>query len=86
MPWIIFFTSCFSSMKRLKWPGGSLYLQFKQTTVQNANLWKADMREKKKKTHSSTETCSLLYQYILAQVKKHEIRTFPIYQCCNFNE
>lgn len=42
--------------------------------------------ERKKKKHSSTETCSLLYQYILAQVKEHEIRTFPIYQCCNFNE
>lgn len=39
----------FSSMKRLKWPGGSLFLQFKQTAVQNANLWKVDMRERKKK-------------------------------------
>lgn len=40
--------------------------------------------EKEKK--SSTESCSLLYQYILAQVKQHEIRTFPIYQCHNFNK
>ena len=29
---------------------------------------------------------TLLTDAILAQVKEHEIRTFPIYQCCNFNE
>ena len=42
--------------------------------------------EEKKKKNSFTESCSLLYQYILAQVKQHEIRTFPIYQCCNCNK
>lgn len=52
----------FTSIKRLKWPGSSLNLHYSRAIIQNSNLGKFDIIERKV---SSNESCSLLDQYIL---------------------